>query len=89
MSPNQDASMRKPKRVNYIQTKTLGKREQSLLIHGVKNKMPRGTITRYEIQSKLFKLKDQLREEHAPSEYKYLADTYLNKILDYVDQFRY
>tara|TARA_Y100000022_G_C12978150_1_gene252206 strand:+ start:400 stop:555 length:156 start_codon:yes stop_codon:yes gene_type:complete len=51
--------------------------------------MPRGTITRYEIQSKLFKLKDQLREEQAPSEYKYLADTYLNKILDYVDQFRY
>ncbi len=51
--------------------------------------MPRGPITRYEIQSKLFKIKDQLKEENAPSEYKYLADQYLNKILDYVETFRY
>ena len=51
--------------------------------------MPRGQITRYEIQSKLFKIKDELREENAPSEYKFLADQYLNKILDYVDTFRY
>ena len=51
--------------------------------------MPRGQITRYEIQAKLFKIKDELREENAPSEYKFLADQYLNKILDYVDTFRY
>ena len=51
--------------------------------------MPRGHITRYEIQSKLYQVKDLLRKENCPSEYKYLADTYLNKILDYVEQFRY
>ena len=51
--------------------------------------MPRGQITRYEIQSKLFQIKDQLKEEHCPSEYKFLADQYLNKVLDYVEQFRY
>ena len=51
--------------------------------------MPRGQITRYEIQSKLYQIKDQLRKENCPSEYKYLADTYLNKILDYVETFRY
>jgi|TARA_X000001036_G_C20350430_1_gene672319 hypothetical protein len=51
--------------------------------------MPRGQMTRYEILSKLYKLKDTLGEEDAPSEYKYLADRYLNKVLDYVEQFRY
>ena len=46
-------------------------------------------------QSKIYihnyftKIKDQLKEENAPSEYKYLADQYLNKILDYVETFRY
>tara|TARA_Y100000996_G_C22549345_1_gene653136 strand:- start:943 stop:1164 length:222 start_codon:yes stop_codon:yes gene_type:complete len=54
-----------------------------------KLKMPRGQITRYEIQSRLFKIKDELRGENAPSEYKFLADQYLNKVLDYVEQFRY
>ena len=51
--------------------------------------MPRGPITRYEIQAKLFKLKDELKVENTPSEFKYLADQYLNKVLDYVEQFRY
>ena len=51
--------------------------------------MPRGMITRYEIQSRLFKIKDELKEESAPLEQKYLADQYLNKVLDYVEQFRY
>lgn len=51
--------------------------------------MPRGQITRYEIQSRLFRIKDELKDESAPSEYKYLADQYLNKVLDYVEQFRY
>tara|TARA_B100001287_G_scaffold214347_1_gene183249 strand:+ start:8986 stop:9159 length:174 start_codon:yes stop_codon:yes gene_type:complete len=56
---------------------------------GERTVMPRGPITRYEIQSKLFKLKDELKVENAPSEYKYLADQYLNKVLDYVETFRY
>ena len=51
--------------------------------------MPRGQITRYEMQSKLFKIKDELKEENAPSEFKYLANQYLNRVLDYVEQFRY
>jgi hypothetical protein len=51
--------------------------------------MPRGQMTRYEMLSKLYKLKDNLGQEEAPSEYKYLADRYLNKVLDYVEQFRY
>ncbi len=67
-----------------------GKKEQvNLKKLPRKLKMPRGQITRYEIQSRLFKIKDELKEESAPSEYKFLADQYLNKVLDYVEQFRY
>ncbi len=51
--------------------------------------MPRGPITRYEIQSKLYQVKDQLRKDNCPSEYKYYADMYLNKILEYIETFRY
>ena len=51
--------------------------------------MPRGMITRYEIQSRLFRIKDELKEDNSPSDQKYLADQYLNKVLDYVEQFRY
>ena len=54
-----------------------------------KLKMPRGQITRYEIQSRLFRIKDELKEDNSPSDQKYLADQYLNKVLDYVEQFRY
>ena len=60
-----------------------GRKEQVNLENLQRNlKMPRGMITRYEIQSRLFKIKDELKEENAPSEQKYLADQYLNKVLD-------
>jgi len=50
--------------------------------------MPRGQITKYEMQSRLFKIKNELKQENFPSEFKHLADHYLNKVLDYVEQFR-
>ncbi len=67
-----------------------GRKEQVNLDNSQRNlMMPRGMITRYEIQSRLFKIKNELKEESAPPEQKYLADQYLNKVLDYVEQFRY
>lgn len=51
--------------------------------------MPRGPITRYEILSKLFKLKDELKDRDNLTEHKALADEYLNKVLDYVNTFNY
>ena len=74
----------------YMVIRIPGRKEQVNLDNSQRNlKMPRGMITRYEIQSRLFKIKNELKEENAPSEQKYLADQYLNKVLDYVEQFRY
>lgn len=51
--------------------------------------MPRGQLTRYEILSKVYNLKDELKNKKALSEQKYLADEYLNKVLDFIGEFKY
>ncbi len=51
--------------------------------------MPHGNLTRYEMLSKVYKLKDELKSKKALSEQKYLADEYLNKVLDYIGEFTY
>ena len=51
--------------------------------------MPRGPITKYEIESHLYKLKDELNERTSLGESKYLANEYLNKVLDKLQEFRY
>lgn len=51
--------------------------------------MPRGPITKYEMESHLYKLKDELRERPSLGESKYLADEYLNRVLDKLQEFRY
>ncbi len=51
--------------------------------------MPRGPITKYEMESHLYKLKDELSSRQTLGESKYLADEYLNKVLDKLQEFRY
>lgn len=51
--------------------------------------MPRVNLTRYEILSKVYRLKDELKDRPAMSEQKYLADEYLNKVLDYINEYTY
>ena len=51
--------------------------------------MPRSNITRYEMFSKLYYLKDELKEREEDTENKYLADEYLNKVLDFINTFNY
>ena len=51
--------------------------------------MPHGQLTRYEILSKVYRLKDELKNRTCMSEQKYLADEYLNKVLDYINEFTY
>ena len=51
--------------------------------------MPHGQMTRYEILSKVYKLKDELKNRECKAENKYLAAEYLNKVLDYINEFTY
>jgi len=51
--------------------------------------MPHSELKRYEILSKVYKLKDELKTRHEPSSKKVLADEYLNKVLDYIGEFTY
>jgi len=51
--------------------------------------MPHGELKRYEIISKVYKLKNELKDRHEASSKKVLADEYLNKVLDYIGEFTY
>jgi hypothetical protein len=51
--------------------------------------IPHGNLTRYEILTKVYKLKNELKERSVMGEQKYLADEYLNKVLDYINEFTY
>ena len=51
--------------------------------------MPHGNLTRYEILTKVYKLKNELNEKPVMCEQKALANEYLNKVLDYIGEFTY
>ena len=51
--------------------------------------MPRGQMTRYEILARVYSLKDELKDRQEETESKYLADEYLNKVLDLINEFTY
>lgn len=51
--------------------------------------MPHGNLTRYEILSKVYNLKNELKDKKELSEKKALADEYLNKVLDFIGEFTY
>ena len=50
--------------------------------------MPTGQLTRNDILSRVYRLKDELKSREVKTESKYLADEYLNKVLDYINEFR-
>lgn len=49
--------------------------------------MPRGNLSKVDMMSKLNRLKEELNRE--PVYEKDLANKYLNKVLDYVNEFSY
>ncbi len=49
--------------------------------------MPRGRLTKIEMEAKIYKLYNQLEEEGCPQEHKGLAKGYLGKILDVVKEY--
>ena len=51
--------------------------------------MPRGKLTGYEMLSHMYSLKNDLKERPDSATEKYLADEYLNRVLEYIEQFTY
>ena len=51
--------------------------------------MPRGPVTKYEIESHLYRLKNELESRPSLGESKYLADEYLNRVLEKLQEFHY
>ena len=51
--------------------------------------MPRGKIMKYEILSRIYRLKEELDTRDISHKDKRVADEYLNKLLEYVSSFSY
>jgi hypothetical protein len=49
--------------------------------------MPRGRLTKIDMESKIYKLYNQLENESCPQEYKGLAKGYLGKVLDVMKEY--
>ena len=49
--------------------------------------MPRGKIMKYEILSRIYRLKEELYTRDISKKDKRVADEYLNKLLEYVSSF--
>tara|TARA_B100000085_G_scaffold230339_1_gene216865 strand:- start:442 stop:651 length:210 start_codon:yes stop_codon:yes gene_type:complete len=65
-------------------TKTLGRREESLLTHKWSLVMPRGRLTKVDVESKIYKLFQELDIEQGE---KALAYKYLHKVLDILEEY--
>ena len=73
-----------------MERKILGKREQGLLTDIIQERaMPRGKIMKYEVLSRIYRLKEELNGRELPRKDKKVADEYLNKLLEYVSSFSY
>jgi hypothetical protein len=51
--------------------------------------MPRGKMLKYEIESHLYRLKNELHSRSEMYDSKGLADEYLNRVLAKIQEFRY
>jgi len=49
--------------------------------------MPRGRLTKVEVESKIYDLFNQIEYDHSPQEYKGLAKDYMWKVMEYVKEF--
>jgi len=65
-------------------TKTLGKRDKGLLIKTWSLMMPRGRLTKVDIETRVYKLFQELDKEHGE---KGLAYKYLHKVLDALEEY--
>ena len=75
------------KRVTSIRIKILGKNENHLLTNLIQ--MPRNELIKDELKVRVLNLRKQLDKEPYSEGIKFLAESYLNKTLDIIDEYRY
>ena len=65
-------------------TKILGRREESLLTNTWSQMMPRGRLTKVDVEAKIYKMFRELDQEQGE---KGLAYKYLHKVLDVLEEY--
>jgi hypothetical protein len=75
------------KKIISIKTKIPGKNEELLLTNLIQ--MPRNELTKDELKVRVLELRKKLNGEPYSEGIKFLADSYLNKVLDIIEEYRY
>ena len=75
------------KKTISIKTKIPGKNEELLLTNLIQ--MPRNELTKDELKVRVLELRKKLNGEPYSEGIKFLAESYLNKVLDIIDEYRY
>ena len=75
------------KRVTFIRIKIPGKNEELLLTNLIQ--MPRNELTKDELKVRVLELRKKLDREPYSEGIKFLAESYLNKVLDIIEEYRY
>ena len=72
-----------------MKTQTLGKRDLNLLKDGIQ--MPKNQVNKEELKVRVLKLKDQVYNESKDvwQGEKDLANKYLNRVLDILEEYRF
>jgi len=83
----QDVSIGNTLKVTHTKVKILGKNEETLLTSGIQ--MPRNQLTKDELKVRVLDLKKKLEREPYSEGIRFLADSYVNKVLDIIEEYRY
>jgi len=75
------------KGVTFTKIKIHGKKEDLLLTNLIQ--MPRNELTKDELKVRVLELRKKLDREPYSEGIRFLAESYLNKVLDIIDEYRY
>ena len=85
----QDVSIGNTSKVIHTKVKILGKKDETLSKSGIEIQMPRNELKKDELKVRVLELRKKLEREPYSEGIKFLAESYVNKVLDIIEEYRY
>ena len=85
----QDVLIGNTSKVIHTKVKILGKKDETLSKSGIGIQMPRNELKKDELKVRVLELRKKLEREPYSEGIKFLAESYVNKVLDIIEEYRY
>ena len=85
----QDVLIGNTSKVIHTKVKILGKKDETLSTSGIGIQMPRNELKKDELKVRVLELRKKLEREPYSEGIKFLAESYVNKVLDIIEEYRY